>query len=212
VESQGLDEPIRAPFLGDEIEALIQLGQRDRARALMKMLERRSRGRLWVRLVIARCSALLSASEHRLDEARAGLAAVLEDADSEGLPIELGRTLLVLAQVERRAKKRGSARTALVRAAALFSKADAGLWLQRATSDLRLLGLDADLSPGLTPSEDRVARLVASGLKTRDVATRLLISPKTVEATLTRVYSKLDIHSRAELGSLFGRGASADRR
>jgi DNA-binding CsgD family transcriptional regulator len=34
----------------------------------------------------------------------------------------------------------------------------------------------------------------------RDVATALSISPKTVEATLSRVYHKLDIRSRAELG------------
>jgi DNA-binding NarL/FixJ family response regulator len=46
-----------------------------------------------------------------------------------------------------------------------------------------------------------VAELTASGLKNREVASRLLVSPKTVEATLARVYRKLGIHSRAELGS-----------
>jgi DNA-binding CsgD family transcriptional regulator len=208
VESYGLDDPIRAPFLGDEIEALIGLGQRDRAAQLIQLMERGSRGRLWVRLVVARCTALLKASQNQLDDARAALDEVLADPTTEELPIELGRTLLVLAQVERRAKKRASARNALVRAGTLFSNAGAGLWLRRSTSEVRLLGLDADRPPGLTPSEERIARLVASGLTSRDVATRLLISPKTVEATLTRVYSKLAIHSRAELGSLLGRVAS----
>ena len=52
----------------------------------------------------------------------------------------------------------------------------------------------------LTPSERSVAELAASGMPNRDVAARLLISPKTVEANLTRVYRKLGIHSRAELG------------
>jgi DNA-binding NarL/FixJ family response regulator len=38
----------------------------------------------------------------------------------------------------------------------------------------------------------------------RDVATALFISPKTVEATLARVYRKLGIRSRAELGRRMG--------
>ena len=38
----------------------------------------------------------------------------------------------------------------------------------------------------------------------RDMATTLFVSPKTVEATLSRVYRKLDIHSRAELGRRMG--------
>ena len=38
----------------------------------------------------------------------------------------------------------------------------------------------------------------------RDVADALFISPKTVEATLARVYRKLGIRSRAELGTTIG--------
>ena len=50
------------------------------------------------------------------------------------------------------------------------------------------------------PAEQRVAELAASGMTNRDVAARLFISSKTVEATLARVYRKLGIRSRAELG------------
>jgi DNA-binding NarL/FixJ family response regulator len=39
----------------------------------------------------------------------------------------------------------------------------------------------------------------------RNVAAALFISPKTVEVNLTRIYRKLDIHSRAELGRRMGR-------
>jgi DNA-binding CsgD family transcriptional regulator len=39
----------------------------------------------------------------------------------------------------------------------------------------------------------------------RDVAAALFISPKTVEVYLMRVYRKLGIHSRAELGGLIAR-------
>jgi DNA-binding NarL/FixJ family response regulator len=53
----------------------------------------------------------------------------------------------------------------------------------------------------LTPGEQRVAELAASGLTNRQVAAALFISPKTVEANLARVYRKLEIRSRAELGA-----------
>jgi DNA-binding NarL/FixJ family response regulator len=36
------------------------------------------------------------------------------------------------------------------------------------------------------------------------VAAALFISPKTVETNLSRIYRKLDIHSRAELGRIMG--------
>jgi DNA-binding NarL/FixJ family response regulator len=42
--------------------------------------------------------------------------------------------------------------------------------------------------------------LAASGMKNRDVAARLFISPKTVDVNLYRIYRKLGIRSRAELG------------
>jgi DNA-binding NarL/FixJ family response regulator len=56
------------------------------------------------------------------------------------------------------------------------------------------------LKSGLTPSEQRVAELAAKGMTNRDVAAELFISPETVEANLSRIYRKLGIHSRAELG------------
>ena len=61
-------------------------------------------------------------------------------------------------------------------------------------------------------SEERVARLAAAGLTNRQVANALQISPKTVEAHLARVYRKLDIHSRAELGARIALGGRAGRR
>ena len=53
----------------------------------------------------------------------------------------------------------------------------------------------------LTATELRVAELAAGGLTNREVATAAFMSPKTVEANLSRVYRKLGIHSRAELGA-----------
>ena len=56
------------------------------------------------------------------------------------------------------------------------------------------------LKSGLTPSEQRLAELAAKGMPNRDVAAELFISPETVEANLSRIYHKLGIQSRAELG------------
>ena len=51
----------------------------------------------------------------------------------------------------------------------------------------------------LTPSELDVARLVSDGLPNKDIADRLFISPRTVQAHLTHVYSKLGVSSRVQL-------------
>jgi DNA-binding CsgD family transcriptional regulator len=51
----------------------------------------------------------------------------------------------------------------------------------------------------VTPSEHEVIRLVCEGLANKDIATRLFVSPRTVQAHLTHVYAKLDITSRAQL-------------
>jgi DNA-binding CsgD family transcriptional regulator len=59
----------------------------------------------------------------------------------------------------------------------------------------------------LTPTEERIAQLVATGLTNREVADRAFISPKTVEANLARVYDKLGVHSRAELGRVMAERA-----
>ncbi|OBA83595.1 transcriptional regulator [Mycobacterium sp. 1164966.3] len=51
----------------------------------------------------------------------------------------------------------------------------------------------------LTPAELDVVRLVSAGLGNKDVATRLFISPRTVETHLTHVYTKLGLASRVQL-------------
>ncbi len=55
----------------------------------------------------------------------------------------------------------------------------------------------------LTPAEARIAGLVAEGRSNKEVAAELVLSVKTVEVTLTRVYEKLGVRSRAELAAHF---------
>jgi DNA-binding CsgD family transcriptional regulator len=51
----------------------------------------------------------------------------------------------------------------------------------------------------LTPAERDVVRLVSEGLANKDIATRLFVSPRTVQAHLTHVYTKLGLSSRVQL-------------
>jgi DNA-binding CsgD family transcriptional regulator len=60
----------------------------------------------------------------------------------------------------------------------------------------------------LTPTEEKIARLVGAGLSNRDIADRTFLSPKTVEANLTRIYRKVGVRSRAGLAAWFANEAS----
>jgi DNA-binding CsgD family transcriptional regulator len=51
----------------------------------------------------------------------------------------------------------------------------------------------------LTPTERNVVRLVSEGLGNKDIATRLFVSPRTVQTHLTHVYTKLGLSSRVQL-------------
>lgn len=51
----------------------------------------------------------------------------------------------------------------------------------------------------LTPTELDVVRLVSEGLANKEIATRLFISPRTVQAHLTHIYTKVGLTSRVQL-------------
>ncbi|WP_052772815.1 helix-turn-helix transcriptional regulator [Luteimonas sp. FCS-9] len=51
----------------------------------------------------------------------------------------------------------------------------------------------------LSPSERRVAALIADGLRNADIAARLSRSPKTIESQISAIYRKLDVENRAQL-------------
>jgi DNA-binding NarL/FixJ family response regulator len=81
---------------------------------------------------------------------------------------------------------------------------DATGWVQRVDREIARIGLRHVTALELTESERQVAELIGRGLTTRQAAAQLYLSPKTVEANLTRVYRKLGISSRAELGARLG--------
>jgi DNA-binding CsgD family transcriptional regulator len=197
----GIAEPGVIPCLPDEIEALILLGDTDAAETLLTILERQSRSldRPWALATAARCRGLLFAARKDLDAACEALERALKEHDRVGQPLELGRTLLVTGEVERRAKRKRAARVPLEDALRIFEKIGAQLWAERATRALERVGGFTGTAGELTPTERRVAELVADGKTNREVARLLFVSVKTVEANLSRIFHKLGVRSRAEL-------------
>ncbi|WP_197283736.1 LuxR family transcriptional regulator [Mycobacterium sp. Marseille-P9652] len=59
----------------------------------------------------------------------------------------------------------------------------------------------------LTPAEHDVVRLVTEGLGNNDIASRLFVSPRTVQSHLTHVYTKLGLTSRVQLAQEAARHA-----
>jgi DNA-binding NarL/FixJ family response regulator len=84
------------------------------------------------------------------------------------------------------------------------------LWALKARAELARVEPRRVSSEELTETERRVAVLAASGLTNRQAASQLFISPKTVEANLARVYRKLGIRSRAELGARLAHVGSSE--
>ncbi|NUR60220.1 MAG: AAA family ATPase [Catenulispora sp.] len=56
----------------------------------------------------------------------------------------------------------------------------------------------------LSDREREIAALAAAGLRSREIAQRLFLSPRTVEAHLGRVYRRLGVSSRGELPRIIG--------
>jgi DNA-binding NarL/FixJ family response regulator len=119
--------------------------------------------------------------------------------DRVPMPFERARTQLLLGQLQRRQRKRQAAAASLREALDTFERLNTPLWADRARTDLARTTTRSGIA-ALTPSEQRVAELAATGMTNRAVAAELFISPKTVDTNLSRIYRKLGIHSRAELG------------
>ena len=87
----------------------------------------------------------------------------------------------------------------------LFEHLHADAWATQVRSELRPDKSSFATEPlldRLTDAEARVAREVAQGASNREIAERTYVSVKTVEATLTRIYRKLDVRSRTHLAAL----------
>jgi DNA-binding CsgD family transcriptional regulator len=199
----GFGEPGQFRFHADAGEAAVAAGNLETAEAIADLLERHGArtGHHWSLATGARVRALLAGAHGDVDEALSACERALYHHDLLPMPLERARTLLVKGMLERRARRRGRAKETFEQARAVFAHSGARLWADRAAAELDRLGLRRSSGDELTEAEQRVAELAAKGLTNREVAATLHLSPKTVGANLSRVYRKLGIRSRAELGA-----------
>jgi DNA-binding CsgD family transcriptional regulator len=207
----GVAEPLldwSEPF---QVESLLALGEHGRAKeALARLQERGGRfPRLWIDVTLPRARGLVLAAEGDLVAALAALER-LDRATASQLPFELGWALLARGQLLRRTKQRRAAATALSEALQIFERLGAPTWIERTRAELARVAPRRRAPDELTETERLVAELAAIGLTNREVAKVAFVSPKTVEANLARVYRKLGIRSRAELGARIGARPGGD--
>ena len=193
-------EPGVFQYQPDLIEGYVSLGRPAEALAVLEKFEREAQDsqRIWALATAARCRGLLQKDfEPHFEEA-------LRWHDRTPTPFERARTELCFGERLRRARRRGDARDRLRTALETFEVLGATPWAERARNELRATGETArrDYSPAsaeLTLQELQVAMKVAEGATNKEVAAALFLSPKTVEAHLGRIYSKLGLRSRTEL-------------
>ena len=207
VEERGLPEPVRVVCLSDGIEGLIHRGTLDRARTLADVLAEAAErhDRPWARMLAQRNLSQVAAARGDLVAAQQHIDDALTVAETVELRVEAARTRLVAGRLARRRRRRGHAAVLLDAAVREFDSAGAAGWADLARLEAARASSRRVDGAQLTETQRRVADLTASGLTNREVATRLCISAKTVEANLAHVYAKLGIRSRAELGARLGR-------
>ncbi|HXV34032.1 MAG TPA: LuxR C-terminal-related transcriptional regulator, partial [Gaiellaceae bacterium] len=201
----GIRDPTVFPVLPEAVEALLAAGELEAGERLVERLEKDGT-RLDRPLALAvahRGRALLAAERRQPEEALEALARSLAETERLGSAFERARTLLAAGRIHRRERRKGKARAALEQALALFEELGAVLWAERAREELGRVGLRPRAPAGLTPSERKVAELVAGGRTNKEVAAELFVSVKTVEVYLTRIYRKQGVRSRTELANAF---------
>jgi DNA-binding NarL/FixJ family response regulator len=204
----GVRNPGAYPFAPDMLEALVTAGRVDDAERLVRWVidGTRTGDHPWARSMAARGRGLILRARGEHEAAVAALREALSTHDELRMPLERGRALLLLGSAQRRARRRSDAAATLERAVATFRELGALSFEARAQDERRRLGVRSVADDELTPTEHRVAELVAEGLTNREVAAALFMSTKTVEANLTRIYRSLGLRSRSELARHFSRG------
>jgi DNA-binding CsgD family transcriptional regulator/energy-coupling factor transporter ATP-binding protein EcfA2 len=210
--ANGFSDPTVNRWHADLVSAEVLLGRLDAAEATLadaRWAIGRRTGTDGVAAGLDRAEAELLVARGDLEGAEIVLDRSAKLFGDLGMPIDLGRTLVVRAHLERRRRRVAAAREALQEAHGVFCSLHADSWAEQVRAELmpaRSPGVEAASDDPrlelLTETEVRVAREVAAGASNREIAERTFVSVKTVEATLTRIYRKLDVRSRTQLATL----------
>jgi DNA-binding CsgD family transcriptional regulator len=190
----GLDRPALVGWRTEVARARLDLGRPGQAARLAREeLDRLGPGQLRPRGAALR---VLAAATDDGAERLALLREAVPLLEAAGDRLELLAALGDLSQAHQQLGQHREARTAARSARQLAERCglpeDAPA--EEAPPPVSVLPVD-----GLSTAESRVARLVAQGHTNREIAGKLFVVEGTVEQRLTRIYRKLDVHSRAEL-------------
>lgn len=191
-------------------DALIAVGADEEAEAVLVPCERlaRERGRHSVLAACARVRGNLLAFREQHSAADAAFQEGLTHCAQISMPFETARLRLAYGGFLRRWGKRALAAEQLEAARDALERLAARPYLERCERELAACGLRASAGHRrrgtLTPQEQAVARLAATGISNRQIARELMLSTKTVEYHLSHLYAKLGVTSRAALIATFG--------
>ena len=200
-------DPAHHPVIGywviaDLAEAAAYSGDQASAGALVDKVAGviRQTSSRWCQIEVGYAEALLADD----DNAEVKFQAVL-GGDIGQWPFLRGRVLLSYGAWLRRQRRVAEARAPLRAARQVFDALGAIAWGERARQELRASGeSSASRTPEardhLSPQELQIANMAAQGLSNREIGQKLYLSHRTVASHLYRVFPKLDITSRAQLG------------
>ncbi|MBB3082053.1 helix-turn-helix transcriptional regulator [Geodermatophilus sabuli] len=206
-----VDEPGAWPWTDVYANALVLEGLLDEADAFLLPHERRAaeRGHRSTGARLGSARGRWFGAHGDLDAAREAFRTSLGLLEQLPLRYDRARVTYAFGQTLRRAGKRREADAAISAARDGYLSLGAATCVARCDRELRAAGRGAgraeERTDLLTPQEQTVSELVASGLSNREVAAELYVSEKTVQYHLTRIYTKLGVRSRAELAALRGR-------
>ena len=187
------------------VEAGVRSNNREVASDALRQLEERTRagGTDWALGIRARSQALLS--DGKADEALYREA--IDRLARSRIAVHLGRAQLVYGEWLRRENRRREARQQLHAAYKMFWDFGAEGFAERAHRELLATGETARKRAArtcdvLTPQEAQIARLARDGHSNPEIGAQLFISPRTVQYHLRKVFAKLDITSRNQLGRI----------
>jgi DNA-binding CsgD family transcriptional regulator len=155
----------------------------------------------WIAIGLRHARALVADPEEAGDRFEEALA-----ADLTRWPFQRARLQLAYGQWLRRQRRVADSRAVLRAARDTFDALGCAPWSEQARRELRASGersrrREPEARDQLTAQELQIARLAAQGLSNREIGQRLFLSHRTISTHLYRVFPKLGITSRAELGS-----------